>query len=680
MIKNTVYNFKWLLSLVFYAFGLYLSLKVVLGSFGVEPDASHSLMLWYGVNEHGLSWVKDWLFTQDNWLFSLVPVHFIEFWLLGPKPSLVIITGWAIFVASTIAAGLIGLELKSKNSFYIIPVVLIFMGLYAHQSGFVSYSTSHNITNLFGLLSTLVLIRWVKTKKWYLIALIFFFQVTGGLSDPWLIPAYTLPTALVVVILFFKSGKPQERKQYFWLFAAVAVSMVSIKTLFFGVLDFLPRMNFAIGNWETINSNAVFLIKDLGGLFNLLPGAKTNFFVSSFISLAAILVLYVTSMRLVVFDDLDSLAPPRLAFFSLVFFSTGGISLAFLISDVPAADYSARFLINILYLITIAVSVSFEENWHRTSILVKGFSITVVLLFMNAGFFSNLYLPKESSFLIKSTETHELIAFLTKNRLNYGYGSYWGSNANAVTILSNSQIIIRPVSFYKSSGRMIFGNRQESSKRWYNTDDFPVNQKDFFVVVNNDGEGCPIPQICINGLTRQYGKPSRILIYKNSLILVWNHPLIGWTNNNFVEIKSDTKITFDASNPIPPWEGWSHPEPGGTWSDGDTSLLLLALSSLPKNDVELMIEGHAFLDDKNPSQEVDVLVNKIHVATLKYDQQANGGIRAVKIPKRLVLDNDGHLLTKFNFKNPKSPAELGLSDDTRRLGLSIVSLELKSAD
>jgi Family of unknown function (DUF6311) len=128
--------------------------------------------------------------------------------------------------------------------------------------------------------------------------------------------------------------------------------------------------------------------------------------------------------------------------------------------------------------------------------------------------------------------------------------------------------------------------------------------------------------------------------------------------------------------------GWSDPEPGGTWSDGDTSLLFIDLSSSspPKSDVELLIEGHVFLDDKHPSQEIDVLVNKLHVATLKYDHRSNGGIRTVKLPKRLALENDGHLLIRFNYKNPKSPAELGLSDDARRLGLSIVSLELKSAD
>jgi hypothetical protein len=76
----------------------------------------------------------------------------------------------------------------------------------------------------------------------------------------------------------------------------------------------------------------------------LLPGVRTNCFVSSFISLATIFVLYTAGMRLVISDGLVT---PRLAFFSLVFFSTGGIALAFLITSVPAADYSARYLINI---------------------------------------------------------------------------------------------------------------------------------------------------------------------------------------------------------------------------------------------------------------------------------------------------------------------------------------------
>jgi Family of unknown function (DUF6311) len=126
--------------------------------------------------------------------------------------------------------------------------------------------------------------------------------------------------------------------------------------------------------------------------------------------------------------------------------------------------------------------------------------------------------------------------------------------------------------------------------------------------------------------------------------------------------------------------GWSISTPGGTWSDGDTSLILLTLPSLPKNDVKLLIEGDAYLVGEHPSQAIDILVNKHPVATLQYDEQSNGKVHAIKIPKYLVLKSNGRLLIKFNFKNPKSPAELGLSGDTRRVGLNIVSLELKSID
>jgi len=136
-------------------------------------------------------------------------------------------------------------------------------------------------------------------------------------------------------------------------------------------------------------------------------------------------------------------------------------------------------------------------------------------------------------------------------------------------------------------------------------------------------------------------------------------------------------ISFNELNPSI-WPGWSGAEKWGTWSDGDSALLLLALSSTPKNDLELLIDGHAFLTDKHPSQEVDVLVNGHHVDTLKYDLQTNSGVRVVKMPKALALEKNGQLLIRFNFKNPISPAELGLGTDARRLGLGIVSLELRA--
>jgi hypothetical protein len=126
--------------------------------------------------------------------------------------------------------------------------------------------------------------------------------------------------------------------------------------------------------------------------------------------------------------------------------------------------------------------------------------------------------------------------------------------------------------------------------------------------------------------------------------------------------------------------GWSEADQQGAWSDGDVSFILLPLFIVPKNDLELLLDGHAFIVDKHPSQEVCVLVNGHHLATLKYDQQFNGGVRVVKIPRSLVLEKKGQLLIKFEFNNPKSPSELGLSNDPRRLGLCIKSLALRAVD
>ncbi len=124
--------------------------------------------------------------------------------------------------------------------------------------------------------------------------------------------------------------------------------------------------------------------------------------------------------------------------------------------------------------------------------------------------------------------------------------------------------------------------------------------------------------------------------------------------------------------------GWQGPEEWGTWTVGKTALLLFSLNLTPKTDINLLIDGIAYLGKKSLSQEVDVHVNNQLVATLKYDQQSNLGGRVVKIPKSFVHEKAGQLLIKFNFKNPISPLDVGESSDARKRGLGIVSLKLES--
>jgi hypothetical protein len=103
---------------------------------------------------------------------------------------------------------------------------------------------------------------------------------------------------------------------------------------------------------------------------------------------------------------------------------------------------------------------------------------------------------------------------------------------------------------------------------------------------------------------------------------------------------------------------------------------VLSPSSVYKNDLELLIEGNPFLVEGRPYQEVDILVNGGFVAGLRYDMVNNDRMRVVRIPRLLVLKKGGPLRVEFLFRNPVSPAELGLSGDERRLGLRLVSIEL----
>ncbi|HYA26901.1 MAG TPA: hypothetical protein VEE82_02780 [Thermodesulfovibrionales bacterium] len=509
---------------VLFSIGLFGSLKTTFGLFGVDSDTSHSAMLWYGIHDHGMNFIKEWIFTSDNWLFSLFPIHFLLFTIFGPKPFVVILTGWLIFIASVLLSGIIAKNLNAPKSARIIPIVLIFSGLYAHERGYLSYATSHNITNLFGLLSFYCLLKWIKVQKNYLLTLIVLLTVAGGLSDPWIIGAYTLPFSVASLFLFYSSRNMTERRAYCFLFSAMIFSLITIKTRIFGTLSFLPSFHFSIGSWNLVTSNAVNLMKDLGRLLNFLPGTHSNTFIPSLFSVVVFLFLMIRITDLIAKRCLpqDHL---RIVFYCVIAFSIGGMLLAVLVSDNPVQNYSGRYFINVLYLAVIGVTVVLELNWDTTSKVLKLASILAGVMFISAGIISNYHLWKVPGIIVKDNNVLGFIDFLSKNKLNYGYGPFWGSSANAITWLSESKIRIRPVSFEKITGRMVRGSRAESSKLWYLSDD-AVNQKSCFVFVKSDGEECPDINVCINGLVRQFGAPERVLPYDDGFILVWPHPLV----------------------------------------------------------------------------------------------------------------------------------------------------------
>lgn len=147
--------------------------------------------------------------------------------------------------------------------------------------------------------------------------------------------------------------------------------------------------------------------------------------------------------------------------------------------------------------------------------------------------------------------------------------------------------------------------------------------------------------------------------------------------SNFKYVIKD-KIYFAAKGSSNKYRvfGWSEPEAWGDWSDEDSAAVIFYLADVPGRDLILQIESQAFLPEKHFSQEVEVYFKGRYLDTLKFTPADNGGIRSVRIPKELISKEDPYVLIEFRFKGLRSPSELGLSSDIRRLGLAVIAMRL----
>jgi FkbM family methyltransferase len=123
---------------------------------------------------------------------------------------------------------------------------------------------------------------------------------------------------------------------------------------------------------------------------------------------------------------------------------------------------------------------------------------------------------------------------------------------------------------------------------------------------------------------------------------------------------------------------WSAAEDWGAWSIGDAAHLVLPLPGIPGDDLILSGVVKAFVNAKNPRQEVEVLVNGRHVDRWVF---LDGSLQhvEVRIPAPFLKDYaiKPLLLVTFEIKNPVSPAALGLSGDKRTLGLGVQELTVR---
>lgn len=482
-----------------------------------------SSILYYDVKEHGLASLVNWVYTQDNWVLSLLPYDFLLFHLFGVNQLTIVISGWLIFVFSAFVSGLIAFNLGAKMAAIGIVIALLFLGEFAHSYGFVSYPISHNITNLYGLLSVLAFVLWVKSGKWFYLILLQLLLICGSISDPWMNATYVLPIFILSLrLLVIPTLHLTQIKKKFLIILTI-VSIIAIKSKLFGLLYWLPSMSFSLVNFSIIKSNVLFFITNFGTLFNIVPAANpANTFLIPLISTVAVIILFVSSIRCYSFKNTPEDRTVSI-FTQLVIYSVVIVSLAFVLTGSQIYIGSSRFLINCLYLLVILIAIMFDLGWKKYLPLLRIIFVLIAAMFTLTGSYS-IYKLATNGNPTSSDEASEKIQFLKSNNLNYGYAPYW-SGTYDIKIKSNNQIKIIPVMFDKIHGSIIV-NRAQTKNTWFtSSDDSHSNQKNFFVLLRSDAEECADINICKNGVVEQFGKPDKILKFKDSLIYVWNYSL-----------------------------------------------------------------------------------------------------------------------------------------------------------
>ncbi len=126
-------------------------------------------------------------------------------------------------------------------------------------------------------------------------------------------------------------------------------------------------------------------------------------------------------------------------------------------------------------------------------------------------------------------------------------------------------------------------------------------------------------------------------------------------------------------------EGFSVPEPWGTWTDGNLAKLAFRVAGEVHSDLTLAIANYAYVHARHPMQQAEVVVNGQSIGKLGYMQYAVE-TRLLTVPKAAAAARGGEITIEFRLPDAVSPSELGEPADARRLALGLIWAMLSEAN
>ena len=154
----------------------------------------------------------------------------------------------------------------------------------------------------------------------------------------------------------------------------------------------------------------------------------------------------------------------------------------------------------------------------------------------------------------------------------------------------------------------------------------------------------------------------------------WRQPqfLAGLLHPPFPDVVPLVQEQIDVTKPESDpffWYGWSAAEPQFRWTDGHEATLVFALNN-PRHMV-LTMKASGFVVPGSPRQRVSVALNATVVSNFEITDEST---REYTIELPVDLLKEKNILT-FTLPDGKSPQSLGLSKDSRKLGLALYWLK-----
>ncbi len=121
------------------------------------------------------------------------------------------------------------------------------------------------------------------------------------------------------------------------------------------------------------------------------------------------------------------------------------------------------------------------------------------------------------------------------------------------------------------------------------------------------------------------------------------------------------------------WTGWSFPEDAGRWTDGEEAIIRwTSTKDIPANSLlKLAIAGHF----GQPTLTGDVSLNGTTLGAL--DLRTPSSEQEILLPVPIRIAAKEEIEIRIRIDRPRSPEELGLSSDSRKLGLLVRTLKLE---